>query len=43
MANDAKSILIESPTFKSCYSVSVTIDPYREDRAMAVGNGSGIK
>jgi len=42
MANDAKTVLTNRLA-KNNIRVPITIEAYREDRAMAVGNGSGIK
>ncbi|XP_012233175.1 RNA 3'-terminal phosphate cyclase [Linepithema humile] len=42
MANDAKTILTNKLARHNIRVPPVTIEAYREDRAMAVGNGSGI-
>jgi len=43
MANDAKTILTNRLAKSNIRVPPITIEAYREDRAMAVGNGSGIK
>jgi len=43
MANDAKAILTNKLVKSNIRVPPITIEAYREDRAMAVGNGSGIK
>lgn len=43
MANDAKTILTNKLAKNNIRVPPITIEAYREDRAMAVGNGSGIK
>lgn len=43
MANDAKTILTNRLAKSNIQVPPITIEAYREDRAMAIGNGSGIK
>lgn len=43
MANDAKTILTNKLAKNNIRVPPITIEAYGEDRAMAVGNGSGIK
>jgi len=43
MASDAKAILTNKLMKSNIRVPSITIESYREDRAMAVGNGCGIK
>lgn len=43
MASDVKTILTNKLMKSNNRVPSITIEAYREDRAMAVGNGSGIK
>ncbi|KAM0733810.1 RNA 3'-terminal phosphate cyclase [Formica fusca] len=42
MANDAKTVLTNKLVRSNIRVPPITIEAYREDRAMAVGNGSGI-
>lgn len=42
MTNDAKTLLTNRLVANNI-RIPITIEAYREDRAMAVGNGSGIK
>lgn len=43
MAYDAAAILRSKLTQHNVHAPSIAIEPYREDRAVAVGNGCGIK
>lgn len=43
MANDAKTVLTNKLVRNNVRVPPITIEAYREDRAMAVSNGSGIK
>lgn len=43
MASDAKMALTNKLVRSNVRVPPITIEAYREDRAMAVGNGSGIK
>lgn len=43
MASDVKTILTNKLMKSNNRVPPITIEAYREDRAMAVGNGSGIK
>lgn len=42
MANDAKTMLTNKLSRSNVRVPPITIEAYREDRAMAIGNGSGI-
>lgn len=43
MANDVKSVLTKGLTEFNIPLPSINIEVYKEDRSVAVGNGSGIK
>lgn len=43
MANDAKSLLTEGLSKHNIPLPPIHIEAYKEDRSIAVGNGSGIK
>lgn len=43
MASDAKSVLADGLSKHNIHVPAVNIEPYKEDRSVAVGNGSGIK
>lgn len=43
MASDAETIVTNKLMKSNIRVPPITIEAYREDRAMAVGNGSGIK
>lgn len=43
MASDAEKTIIDKLNDKKIPVPPINIETYREDRSMAVGNGSGIK
>lgn len=43
MANDVKSILTEGLNKHNIPLPSINIEVYKEDKSIAIGNGSGIK